>query len=328
MCESSRLLTFDIKDAKVKIFHDLNSISQIPNPVLTIGTFDGVHIGHQKILQQLNEEAKKVGGESVLFTFYPHPRMVLYPDNHGLKLIQSQEEKLEKLDRFGLENCIIYPFTFEFSRLTAIEFVRDILVNKLHIKKLVIGYDHQFGKNREGSIEFLREICELYNFEVIEIPAQDIDEVNVSSTKIRNFLLAGEVAKANKYLGEPFELSGKVVHGDSLGKTIGYPTANIKLHSELKLVPGNGVYAVNVKANDIWYKGMMNIGNRPTIGGGNDLTLEVHIFDFKENIYDQNIIVQLLYKLRNEKQFTGLNELKEQLIKDEKIIRNLHTEPI
>jgi riboflavin kinase/FMN adenylyltransferase len=305
----------------VKIFHDLTAINDIPNPVLTIGTFDGVHVGHQKILQQVKMEAEKIGGESVLFTFYPHPRMVLYPESHGLKLLQTQEEKMAKLARVGLENCIVYPFTFDFSRLSAIEFVRDILVNKLQIKKLVIGYDHQFGKNREGNIEFLKEICDVYGFEVIEIPAQDIDAVNVSSTKIRNAILDGDITKANEYLGEKFELTGTIVHGQAIGKTIGFPTANIQVNSALKLIPGNGVYAVDVRVKDSHYFGMLNIGNRPTINENADRTIEVHILDFSGEIYAEEITVKFIDKLRDEKQFIDLQELQNQLKEDEKFIR-------
>jgi len=234
----------------MKIFQGFEALEEIKNPVLTIGTFDGVHLGHQKIIQQLNAEAEKIGGESVLFTFYPHPRMVLYPDTHGLKLIQTQVEKIDKLRRIGLDNVIVHPFTKEFSRLTAIEFVRDYLVNRLHVKKLVIGYDHQFGKNREGSLEFLLEVCETYGFEVIEIGAQEIDEVNVSSTKIRNAIQSGEMALAESYLGEPFELYGKVIEGEALGRQIGFPTANLDVESDIKLIPATGVYAVNVLLND------------------------------------------------------------------------------
>ncbi len=305
----------------MKIFQDLTAINSIPNPVLTIGTFDGVHVGHQKILQQVKKEAEKIGGESVLFTFFPHPRMVLYPESHGLKLLQTQEEKMAKLARVGIENCIVYPFTFDFSRLSAIEFVRDILVNKLQIKKLVIGYDHQFGKNREGNIEFLKEICEVYGFEVIEIPAQDIDAVNVSSTKIRKAILDGDLAKANEYLGERFELTGTVVHGQAIGKTIGFPTANIKVNSELKLIPGNGVYAVAVSLKDSDYIGMLNIGNRPTVNDSADRTIEVHILDFSGEIYAEEITVKFIDKLRDEKQFKDLQELQNQLKEDEKFIR-------
>lgn len=305
----------------MKIFQDLTAINSIPNPVLTIGTFDGVHVGHQKILQQVKKEAEKIGGESVLFTFFPHPRMVLYPESHGLKLLQTQEEKMAKLARVGVENCIVYPFTFDFSRLSAIEFVRDILVNKLQIKKLVIGYDHQFGKNREGNIEFLKEICEVYGFEVIEIPAQDIDAVNVSSTKIRKAILYGDLAKANEYLGERFELTGTVVHGQAIGKTIGFPTANIQVNSELKLIPGNGVYAVTVSLKDSDYIGMLNIGNRPTVNDSADRTIEVHILDFIGEIYAEEITVKFIDKLRDEKQFKDLQELQNQLKEDEKFIR-------
>lgn len=305
----------------MKIFQDLTAINSILNPVLTIGTFDGVHVGHQKILQQVKKEAEKIGGESVLFTFFPHPRMVLYPESHGLKLLQTQEEKMAKLARVGVENCIVYPFTFDFSRLSAIEFVRDILVNKLQIKKLVIGYDHQFGKNREGNIEFLKEICEVYGFEVIEIPAQDIDAVNVSSTKIRKAILNGDLAKANEYLGERFELTGTVVHGQAIGKTIGFPTANIRVNSDLKLIPGNGVYAVTVSLKDSDYIGMLNIGNRPTVNDSADRTIEVHILDFSGEIYAEEITVKFIDKLRDEKQFKDLQELQNQLKEDEKFIR-------
>lgn len=307
----------------MNVFQDFHSIEKIHHPVITIGTFDGVHIGHQKIINQLNEEAEKINGESVLFTFYPHPRMVLYPESHGIKLIQTQEEKMAKLEKMGLKNCIVFPFTFEFSRMTALEFVRDFLVNQLHVKKLVIGYDHQFGKNREGSLQFLKDICETYDFEVIEIPAQDIDEVNVSSTKIREAILAGNIEKANNYLGDTFELTGMVVKGNQLGRTIGYPTANIVLNSDLKLIPGNGVYAVRVNVRGTWFDGMMNIGTRPTVVSNGGRTIEVNIFDFDATIYDETVTVQFLSKWRDEQKFNGLDELKNQLKIDEETIRTV-----
>ena len=305
----------------MKIFNDFRLIANIPNPVLTIGTFDGVHIGHQKIIKQLNEEANKIGGESVLFTFFPHPRMVLSPENHGLKLIQSQ--KLEKLSQMGLQNCIVYPFTEEFSQLTALEFVRDFLVKQLKVKKLVIGYDHQFGKNREGSISYLKTVSKEFNFDVIEIPAQEIDEVNVSSTKIRDAILKGEIELANEFLGAPFQLNGKVVEGKALGRTIGFPTANIEMNSDLKLIPAKGVYAIKVFVKGRWYVGMLNIGFRPTISEESNQTIEVHIFDFADNIYGENITVQFLSKWRDEMKFNGVEELKNQLKKDEEIIRHI-----
>ena len=307
----------------MKIFYDFNSIASIPNPVLTIGTFDGVHVGHQKIIKQLNQEAKKIGGESVLFTFYPHPRMVLHPKNHGLKLIQTQEEKLEKLSKMGLQNCIVFPFTLEFSELTALEFVRDFLVKQLNVKKLVIGYDHQFGKNREGSISYLKAVSKDFDFEVIEIPAQEIDDVNVSSTKIREAILHGDMILANEYLGNPFELSGTVVKGKALGRTIGFPTANIELNSDLKLIPANGVYAIKICVKEIWYGGMLNIGFRPTISKENNQTIEAHIFDFSADIYGDNVKVQFLSKWREEMKFSGIDELKNQLKRDEETIRHI-----
>ncbi len=308
----------------MKVFNGFENLEEISNPVLTIGTFDGVHIGHQKIIEQLNEEAKKIGGESVLFTFYPHPRMVLYPESHGLKLIQTQVEKVDKLRRMGLQNLIIHPFSKEFSRLTAIEFVRDYLVNRLHVKKLVIGYDHQLGKNREGNISFLKEVCETYGFEVIEIHAQEIDEVNISSTKIRRAIENGEIELANSYLDEPFEFFGKVIEGQAIGRDLGFPTANLDIESNIKLIPKTGVYAANVLLPDGSIKeAMMNIGVRPSIGiATNETSIEVHILDFEGDLYGEHITVQLLRRFRGEIKFDSLFELREQLYQDEKDIRD------
>jgi riboflavin kinase/FMN adenylyltransferase len=307
----------------MRVFQDFNELHTIKNPVITIGTFDGVHIGHQKIIDTLIEEAEEINGESVLFTFYPHPRVVLYPDSHGLKLIQTQVEKIDKLRRMGLQNVIIYPFTKEFSRLSATEFVRDLLVNQLRVKKLVIGYDHQFGKNREGSIEFLKEVSETYGFEVKEITAQVIDEVNVSSTKVRRSISEGNMADAMRYLGEPFELHGRVIRGESIGKEIGFPTANIEIESDVKLTPKEGVYAVNVLISD-WgiFEGMLNIGRKPTVTNSNNLAVEVHLFDFDKDIYDEFVTVQFLTRIRDEQRFESLEDLTNQLKNDEIAIRN------
>ena len=306
----------------MKIYQGFDQLLDIPNPVLTIGTFDGVHIGHQKIIQQLNREAEAIGGESVLFTFYPHPRMVLYPDSHGLRLIQTQVEKMDKLRRMGLQNVIVHPFTKEFSRLTAVEFVRNYLVNRLRVKKLVIGYDHQFGKNREGSIDFLKEVAPVYGFEVQEISAQEINEVDISSTKIRNAVLAGDMNLAKSYLGEPFELHGKVIKGNALGRSIGFPTANLDIESDIKLIPKLGVYAVNVVlSNGSIKEGMMNIGIRPTIANHDDLSIEVNLFDFDGDLYDQYITVQLLSRFRDEMKFDSIPDLMEQLSHDKNTIR-------
>lgn len=298
-------------------------MAKIPNPVLTIGTFDGVHIGHQKIIKQLNEVAKKNDGESVLFTFYPHPRMVLFPNSHGLKLIQTQKEKLEKLERIGLKNIIVHPFTKEFSRLTAIEFVRDYLVNKLNIKTIVIGYDHQFGKNREGSIELLKELAPVYDFEVIEIGAKDIDEVNVSSTKIREALKNGDITLANTYLGEEFELNGEVEHGKKLGTKLGYPTANIDIKSDVKLVPKNGVYATRVTLeNGAEHFGLVSIGERPTVDDSGKITIEVYLLDFEGDLYGTQLCLKMLKRIRDEKKFESIEELKNEMQKDESLLRD------
>lgn len=308
----------------MRVFQGFDQLVDIPNPVLTIGTFDGVHLGHQKIIDTINREASKVGGESVLFTFYPHPRMVLFPDSHGLKLIQTQAEKVDKLKRFGLQNMIVHPFTKDFSRLTATEFVRDFLVNKINVKTIVIGYDHQFGKNREGTLDLLKELAPVYDFNVVEIPAQDIDDVNVSSTKIRNALNQGDIQTAHTFLGEPFELNGRVVRGKAMGRTLGYPTANVDLESDLKLIPSSGVYLVEVVLqNGKSHFGMMNIGTNPTLGEDNPISLEVFIFDFNHDIYNELIQIKMLDRLRDERKFADVQQLQIQLQKDEKMARNM-----
>lgn len=308
----------------MKIFNDFEQLYSIKNPVLTIGTFDGVHIGHQKILQQLNKEATLINGESVLFTFYPHPRMVLFPETHGLKLIQTQDEKVDKLTIFGLQNILMIPFTKEFSNLTAIQFVEEILVKKLKIKKIVIGHDHQFGKNREGTFDFLKKMSVIYDFEVIEIPAQEIDEVNISSTRIRKAIENGQIDIANRYLGIPFEINGKVVKGKQLGRTIGFPTANIAIESEIKIIPKIGVYAVEIILSDFTtYQGMLNIGIRPTISNEQNVSIEVNIFDFTKDIYESKIKVRFLSYIREEIKFKSIEDLTKQLQQDEKNIRIL-----
>jgi riboflavin kinase / FMN adenylyltransferase len=310
----------------MKIFHNFSEIRDIKNPVLTIGTFDGVHLGHQKILKKLKEEADKVGGETVLFTFYPHPRMVLFPDSHGLKLLQLQEEKIEKLKRLGLDNLIVQPFTKEFSDLSALAFVEDFLVDKLRVSKLVIGYDHQFGKDRQGSSEFLKSYAQKYNYTVIDIPAQEIDEVNISSTKIRNAIEAGDIQTANAYLGDPVELRGEVIQGEQNGRKFGFPTANIKIESELKILPPIGVYAVNVLLeNGTTWQGMMNIGLRPTVLSSSKLSIEVNVFDFSENLYGQNLIVQVMDRIRSEIKFDSVEQLIQQIKQDEIKCRKIHS---
>lgn len=308
----------------MRIFEGLENVGQIKNPVLTIGTFDGVHLGHQKIIQQLLLEAKKIEGESVLLTFHPHPRMVLFPESHGLQLLQTQTEKLETLSENGLQNVIILPFSKEFSQMTALDFVREVLINAIGAKKIIIGYDHQFGNDRKGNIDFLRGLAAEYQFEVIEIPAEEINEVNVSSTKIRTALQEGAVDIANSFLNKPFELSGTVTKGEQIGRTIGFPTANLDLKDSTKLVPANGVYAVKVRVNneEKTYFGMMNIGYRPTVSQAQKQSIEIYLFDFQGDLYDAHLKVSLYERIRKEEKFVNLATLKSQLSNDEAHIRS------
>ncbi len=304
----------------------MNTIQNISNfttsekTFVTIGTFDGVHFGHQQIIEKLVLEAKKANKKSVLLTFFPHPRMVLQKDN-SLELINTIDERTELLAKTGLDYLIIHPFSKEFSRMTALDFVRDILVNQLNISKLIIGYDHHFGKNREGNIIQLTEYSYLYDFIVEEIPAQDIDNVSVSSTKVRRALAEGNIEKANNYLGYNFMLSGIVVNGKQLGGKIGYPTANLDIRESYKLIPKTGVYVVKCTIDKKVIFGIMNIGNRPTLDGGYQ-TIEVHFLDFNANLYNKSLTIELLHFLRDEKKFNSIENLILQIRKDEQIARN------
>lgn len=276
--------------------------------VVTIGTFDGVHIGHQKIIERLVSTARASKLESVILTFFPHPRMVLQKDT-DIKLINTIEERKEILEKSGIDHLIIHPFTVQFSRLSAQEFVRDILVHRLKAKKVIIGYDHRFGRNRTADINDLRKFGEEYGFEVEEISKQDVEEVAVSSTKIRKALIAGKVEKANRYLSYPFALAGRVVEGRGLGKTFEVPTANIDVQEEYKLIPANGVYVVRSIVDGEVYFGMMSIGTNPTVGGV-DRTIETHFFGLDRDIYGQFISVELLTRIRDEKKFDSVEGLK------------------
>jgi len=308
------------KFLSLKIVQNTSNFSDKEKTYVTIGTFDGVHFGHQKIIEKLIDEAKKAGKKSVVLTFFPHPRMVLQKDV-SLELINTIEERATLLEKTGLDYLIIHPFSKEFSRMTALEFVRDILVNQLNISKLIIGYDHHFGKNREGNITQLTEYSHLYDFKVEEIPAQDIDDVSVSSTKIRRALATGNLKTANNFLGYNFMLNGNVVNGKKLGGKIGYPTANIDIKESYKLIPKTGVYIVKSTIDKKTIFGMMNIGNRPTVNG-NHQTIEVHFFDFNQNLYDRNLTIELIYFLRDEEKFDSVEILIQQLKKDEKTARD------
>ena len=304
----------------MKIVQNTSNFSVKDETYVTIGTFDGVHFGHQKIIEKLVKEAKKANKKSVLLTFFPHPRMVLQKDA-SLKLINTIEERAVLLEKTGLDYLIIHPFSKEFSKMSALEFVKDILVSQLNISKLIIGYDHHFGKNREGNITQLTEYSHVYNFKVEEIPAQDIDTVSVSSTKVRHALAAGNLKTANNYLGYNFMLNGTVVNGKKLGGTIGYPTANIDIKETYKLIPKTGVYVVKSTIEGKTVFGMMNIGNRPTVNGIHQ-TIEVHFFDFNQDLYHQNLTIELIYFLRDEQKFDGIDSLVHQLKKDEETARD------
>lgn len=283
--------------------------------VVTIGTFDGVHVGHQKILERLVNTAKAGNLESAILTFFPHPRMVLQKDAE-IKLINTIEERKKILAKSGVDHLIIHPFTHQFSRLTAREFVRDILVHKLKAKKVIIGYDHRFGRNRTADLEVLREFGREYDFEVEEISKQDIEEVAVSSTKIRKALLEGEVEKANRYLSYPFSLSGVVVKGKGLGREFEFPTANLEIKEDYKLIPKIGVYVVRSEIDGKEVFGMMNIGVNPTVGG-TEKTIETHFFDLNHDLYGKYITIELLTRIRDEKKFDSVDSLKRAMRQDE-----------
>jgi len=298
----------------LEIIHSISNFSSEKPSFVTIGTFDGIHIGHQKILKDLIQAAQNSNTKSALLTFFPHPRMVLQ-QNVSIELLNTIEEKSMLLEAMGLDYLIIHPFSKEFSRLTALDFVRDILVNQLNTSKLIIGYDHHFGKNREGNIDQLREYSHLFDFEVEEIPAQDIDDVSVSSTKIRNALHDGLLKTANKYLGYHYMVHGTVVNGKKLGGKIGFPTANIKVKEDYKLIPKTGVYVIQTTINDHLFYGMLNIGYRPTVDGKHQ-TIEAHLFDFDGDLYGAFLKIEFLYFLREEQKFDSVELLVRQLKKD------------
>jgi len=304
----------------VVIKRNLEEIEHPAFSVVTIGTFDGVHLGHQKIIKRLVESARANEFKSTILTFFPHPRMVLQQDNN-LKLINTIDEKIDILDKLGLEQLIIHPFTIEFSRLSALEYVKEVLVAKLNVKKVIIGYDHRFGRNRTATIKELRGFADTFNFEVEEITAKEIDEVSISSTKIRKALETGNIKKANMYLGYEFMLTGIVAKGKGLGRQIEFPTANLHIEEQYKLVPKNGVYTVKSHINNKPVYGMMNIGVNPTVGG-TEKSIEVHFFDFNEDLYGKKIQLNLLKRQRDEKRFDSVEALKEQLFKDKKTALN------
>lgn len=304
----------------MKTFNNLDNFkTPLNKSVITIGTFDGVHIGHKYVLKKVVQLSLENNYNSIVLTFFPHPRMVLQQDS-SIKLLNTIQEKESLLSELEIENLIVHPFDLEFSRLSAEEFVKDILVEKLNIGIIIIGHDHRFGRNRTATINDLTAFGKRYDFEVIEISAREIDDIAISSTKIRKALLDGNVFTANNYLGYNYFLSGKIVTGKKIGRTIGFPTANIEISENYKLIPRNGVYIISSKINNVKYFGMMNIGVNPTVEGLGQ-KIEVHFFDFNKNIYDEAVQIDIYYRIRDEKKYNSLDELKSQLKKDESTSR-------
>jgi len=309
----------------MKIYHSLEDFNCLPNAVVTSGTFDGVHIGHQKILHRLKEIAAKNNGETVVITFWPHPQMVLHPENHSLKLLNTFDEKASLLKAEGIQHLLRIEFTKEFSHISSLDFIQKILIESIGTKKLVIGYDHRFGHNREGSFEQLKLNAANYGFGVEEIPRQDVDHVGVSSSKIRQALENSDIETATHFLGRPYTLTGQVVEGDKLGRELGYPTANIEVDSRYKLIPADGIYAVTLSYENEIFKGMLYIGPRPTVNGSKKV-IEVNIFDFNKDIYGDKVTVYFHRLLRGDKKFDSLDSLKQQLHADkEETLKVLET---
>lgn len=307
---------YHYKTLALKIFYSINDFNSTKKTILTLGTFDGVHIGHKKILKKITKNTENQKYESLVLTFFPHPRMVLQ-EHSDIKLLNTINEKIDLLEKIGIENLVIHPFDEAFSKLTAEEFVRSILVDRLHIQKIIIGHDHRFGRNRTANIDDLIAYGKEYDFEVEQISVQEINDISVSSTKIRNALVAGDMELANDYLGYDYFLTGSIIKGKQLGRTIGFPTANLKIAEDYKLIPQNGVYIVKSIIDKQIVFGMMNIGFNPTVKAETQ-TIEIHYFDFNADLYNQKISVSVLYRLRSEQKFDSLELLKEQLQKDKK----------
>ena len=299
----------------MKIYKSIDKYNESKSSVVTIGTFDGIHKGHQKIFNKVINVSKQSNLSSVVLTFFPHPRIILNKYN-DIKMIDTLDEKIEHLEKIGIDNLIIHPFDKKFSLLSADQFIKEYLVEKLKLKHIIIGYDHRFGKGREASVSDLKEYSSDFNFIVDEIDAQEIEKIAISSTKIRNSINQGDLETTKKYLGRFFSLTGKVIKGDGLGKQIDYPTANLLIEEDYKIIPKDGVYYIRTRIDNKLYNGMMNIGHRPTIGN-KAKSIEVNLFNFDMDIYDKVISVDVVVKIRDEKKFSSINALKAQLAKDE-----------
>lgn len=312
-----------LKFITVQIHYGLDKFNA-SKPVITIGTFDGVHLGHREVIARLIEISKDLSGESVVFTFYPHPRIIVDTKEDSLRLLTSQEEKITILQELGIDHLVIYPFTEEFSRLSYHEFVKNILVDKMHLNYLVIGYDHKFGQDRQGDFLSLKKLSAELGFTVERLEEFSSGDIVVSSTKIRKALDEGNIRKANQYLGYKYMLMGRVIEGKQLGRKLGFPTANIETYDSHKLVPRDGVYAVRVELKGKFYKGMLNVGVRPTVNyNADNRSIEVHLFDFDEDIYRSDIILYFEDKVRDEQKFPGIDELRAQLVKDKESVSRI-----
>ncbi len=300
---------------KLKVYNCIKEFKPLKKTVVTIGTFDGVHLGHQSIFTKMKKEAKKLDGETVLITFSPHPRLVLYEDSKNLKFINTHQKKLERIESAGIDHLIIIPFTKSFAQQSSEKFLSDYVIRYTHPSMIVIGYDHHFGKNREGNFDLLNSFKEKYHYKLQQVPPLVIDGMPVSSTRIRNLLKQGNVKEANKMLGYEYSITGKVVKGNSIGHSLGFPTANIEIPNVYKLIAANGVYACRAEIENSIYSGMSNIGTRPTIDHG-ELTIEINIFNFNKDIYGETITIYFVDRLRDEIKFSNLEALKEQLKKD------------
>lgn len=306
----------------MQIHKGLEHLPEFKNAILTIGTYDGVHFGHQQIIKRINDIANAINGESILLTFDPHPRLILQPNDETLKLISSIDEKEEWLATFGLDHLVITEFSKDFASMEAEDYVENILVKNFHPKKIVIGYDHRFGKDRKGNIDLLKQLSAKYNFEIEEILAQTLDEISVSSTKVRNALLNGNIKQANEFLAHPFTIKGKVVHGDKIGRILGFPTANIEISNPNKLIPASGVYAVKIKIENHLYKGALSIGYRETVFDNSKLTIEVFILDFDGDLYNKELDIIFVDFIRPQIKYDNWDLLKEQIEKDVVAVRN------
>lgn len=300
----------------MKVFYDLDNLPDFKNAVITIGSFDGVHCGHQRIIQQVNHLAESIDGESVVITFHPHPRQVIYPRDKSLQLITTTEEKVRLLQHYQVDYVVVVPFSIEFSQQHADEYIQKFLIDKFHPRYIVVGYDHRFGLNRQGDLNYLQWYSEQADYEVIEIAQQEVDDISVSSTKIRVAINQSDIATANRLLGHAFPLSGKVVHGKKIGQKLGFPTANLQVAEAVKLIPPHGIYAVYVYFEEVRYGGMLYIGDRPSLEDDGGRTIEVNIFDFDSNLYGEEIYLEVIAYIRHDAQFPNLEALKEQLAKD------------